>query len=194
VNTITYDQIKEKRLIVPLTELIEWEKNYKFITTEDFEQLKRDVENEDFRPLIVTPVDDGKLMIIGGNQRFKAKIASSSAEKEAWVSVVDFRFENDKWIPYTNGVREKHLQFNTKEDGYLHYALKDNEERGQKDELKLQELAYESTLNLEEYKVNTETVNLKALVEQVSPQEKDKKEEPNDIEVTCPNCGTTFIA
>ena len=194
-DVISYDQLKDKRVMVPVTDLYAWEDNPKAITEEDFEQLRKDVHKRQFKPLIVTPDDSGRAMVLGGNQRLKAMQAEGITQ--VWISVVEFKLEGDKYISLVNGERDQ--EFVSKTDGMLHYALKDNEQRGFYQELELQELASTSELELSEYKVTSpQEIKLSTMVEEVSPPE---EEEPDHREkktliknVVCPECSHIFEA
>jgi DNA modification methylase len=179
MSDITYQDLKEKRIVVPLSELVEWEDNPKQpISVEDYNQLKKDVKRKQFKPLIVMPREDGKAVVLGGNHRLKAM--REDAVPSAWVSVIDFKMEDGKYWPYVNGEREDEF-FYTKADAMLHYALKDNEHRTQYDEMQLQEIAYGSELDLTEYLVFMgEETRLDKLVSQVAPDV--TEDEPPEVD------------
>ena len=188
--TLTYADLKQKRLVLPITELVSWDNNPRYIEEEDFEQLKKDI-SEEFKPMLVTPREDGKAIVIGGNMRLKAKLANG--DTNAWVSVIDFKQEDQGWTAYVNGERGA-MVFKSKEDGMLHYAIKDNESRGNTDIMKMQELGSLSGLNLEEYKIATlKPITLQALVDEVSPTVEEPKDNvPTVDKIKCPRCGLEF--
>lgn len=211
MSDILYSDLVSNRTIVPLSDLVEWEDNPKYITDDDFEQLRKDIHRRQFKPLIVTPIENGKALVLGGNQRYRAMYAEDI--QRVWVSIVDFKQDGDGFIAYVNGEVDKDendipIRFKSKKDGMIHYALKDNEERGKHDESALQELVFESGLELSDYKVNMiKPVVLKELVERVTPtpsSENAKTTEPvndeddNDSKplmkrsMICPKCGEEF--
>lgn len=195
---LTYENLKENRTLWPIAELIEWDKNPRFITEENFEVLKKKAMTEQFKPILVMPNEDGTASVLGGNMRLKVMKTPEWQQKhhtdKAWVSVITFTSNGNIWTSFVNG--EKDLEFKSKEDGMLHYALSDNEEAGQYNEIKLQEVAFTSGLSLNDYLVDMgDPVKLSTLTEQVAPPEIEQPTEPieeKQREVTCPECGKTF--
>lgn len=184
-TTIYYEQLKDQRTLVGINELFEWKDNPRTITEKDFDLLRKDLKTQ-FKPLLVTPNEDGTLVVLGGNMRLKAMKMNGSTK--VWVSVVDFKNVDGIWLAYVNGELDK--EFKTKEDGMLHYALKDNESKGVYDELKLQEISYASGLDLEEYKMDA-FKDLNELVKESSPPEQEIKEKKVKTS-KCPACGEVY--
>jgi len=125
----------------PIDKLHEWDKNPRNITTEGFSRLKKQIQKlGQYKPLLITP--DGE--VIGGNMRLKAY--RDLGVKEAWVSVVNPKDENEK----------------------LEYALSDNDRAGYYDDDLLANLTAEMPdFNWADYSVDLkEPTNLGDLLDQ----------------------------
>lgn len=145
-------ELKEKRLVVPITELRAWDKNPRAIEKADYERLKKRVKGPQFKPLLV--MADG--VVLGGNMRLRAM--TEVGKKEVWVSIIEFVKQGEnRYVPYINGEIDLNNTFESLEDGMVHYAITDNEEFGKYMELQLQEQLQPLKLDLAQYKLNLST-------------------------------------
>ncbi len=117
---------------LPIGQLIEWDKNPRSISPQNFEQLKVKLYNKkQFKPLLVTPTDNDQYIVLAGNMRLKAYRELSVPT--LWVKVLTFQQqENGEWIVFTDGEEEKE-RFATKEDAMMDWSLSENERAGQYD-------------------------------------------------------------
>ena len=169
---VTREQLRTKRLIVPLSELTPWDKNPRKISKEKFERLKEDLQSGQFKPLLVT--NEG--LVVGGNMSYRAML--DLGYKDAWASIIEFADELGKTVVYINGERSS-KDFKSKEDAVLHFALVDNQQYGEYDTLELAELALASGIDLEKYHIPTgQLISLKDIVEEVSPSNEVIEDEP----------------
>lgn len=212
------DRLQEARVTMDIDKLKEWSDNPKVISEEDFEQVKKDVAAEPFKPLIVLIDTDesgnslGTGTVLGGNMRLRAM--KEIGIKTVWVTTVTLIEEGDEYISFVNGKRDVY-RFSYKTDGMLHYALKDNEMRGEYDSTKLIPLLELTELPKEEYQA-MDTTELTPVdfapseptvrsrggdIDEDSEEDIDeehKKEQDRNAMTTsittiiCPNCGHTF--
>lgn len=162
------EQKKEFRNIVDLTS---WDKNPRFLTKSDFERLKNQIKRLGvYKPLIITK--DG--VVLGGNARLQAY--KDLGFKEVWVSVVDADTEGKK----------------------IEYALSDNESVSSYEEEDLAELLMntDAEFELEDYKINLESISLDKLLKKFGPGEEltsdGSKKDKSKKMITCPQCGYEF--
>lgn len=116
----------------PTDRLIEWDKNPRSISPENFEQLKVKLFNKkQFKPLLVTPNDDNKFIVLAGNMRLKAY--RDLGVKDLWVSILTFEeVENGEWKVILDGEEQKE-RFKTKDDAMMDWSISENERAGQYD-------------------------------------------------------------
>lgn len=137
-----------------LSDLKGWDKNPRAIRKQDFERLKKQIQElGQYKPLIVTP--DGE--VLGGNMRLEAYKALGI--DDVWVSVVTPKTEAEK----------------------VKYALSDNDRAGYYVEEELAELVsqYELDLNLDDFRIDLGNgLSLRELLAQYSPDEVIEDEPP----------------
>lgn len=152
----------------PIDKLRNWEKNPRAINKEDYERLKRQIEDlGQYKPLIITP--DGE--VLGGNMRLRAY--QDLGIKDIWVSVVKPKDEAEK----------------------LKYALSDNDRAGYYVEQELAELleANKVNINLEDYKVDVgRSIDLKELLENYMTVDEKEVDENIETDNKCPRCGYEY--
>lgn len=131
------------RLIWSITKLRNWDKNPRGIKKEDFERLKKQIQDlGQYKPLLITP--DGT--VIGGNMRYKAYLDLGITD--IWVSVVEPKDEAE----------------------LIKYALSDNDRMGYYEDQQLAELVTHIDINLDDYKVDLgKPISLKELLQQFGP-------------------------
>ncbi len=137
--------IKDGQLKTKITNLRNWDKNPRAIKKEDFERLKKQIQElGQYKPILVT--SDGE--VLGGNMRLKAYQALGISR--IWISVVDPKTEAEK----------------------LKYALSDNDRAGYYVDQDLAELIqeYGVEINLEDYKVDLgQALSLADVLNQFAP-------------------------
>jgi len=133
---------------VPISEVEVWEENPRNIKTEDFERLKKQIEELGvYKPLICYQ-ENGRYITLGGNMRLRALKDLSMNEVD--ISIVKADTEAEK----------------------IKYALSDNDRVGQYDEQALAELVYPylEEINLEDYRIDVgEPISLKDVIEDYAP-------------------------
>lgn len=121
-------------LTLPTAQLIENPTNRRRISRENFQLLCEKLEKKrQYKPLLVMPNADenNTYTVLAGNHRLKAY--NYLGVKEVWVSVLEFKLEDDNLIHvYRDGIEEAE-RFQTKEDAMLDWALTDNEEFAEND-------------------------------------------------------------
>lgn len=156
----------------PIEKLRVWDKNPRAIKKEDFDRLKRQIQElGQYKPLIIT--SDGE--VLGGNMRLRAY--QELGIKECWVSIVEPKDEAEK----------------------IKFALSDNDRAGYYVEQQLAELiaGIKDKINLEDYKVDLNVpFNLQQVLDHFSPSDFDEAERLDRLtekdKVTCPKCGHEF--
>jgi len=137
----------------PLDKLKLWKDNPRIVSKENFERLKRQIQElGEYKPLIITP--DGT--VLGGNMRLRAY--RELGYKEAWVSVVEAKTEKEK----------------------LKYALSDNDQVGeyQRDDL-ANLIGNLPDISLGDYSVN---LGKSTPISDLLPQEIEEDEAPEVAE------------
>jgi len=130
-----------------------WKDNPRIVSKENFERLKRQIQElGEYKPLIITP--DGT--VLGGNMRLRAY--RELGYKEAWVSVVEAKTEKEK----------------------LKYALSDNDQVGeyQRDDL-ANLIGNLPDISLGDYSVN---LGKSTPISDLLPQEIEEDEAPEVAE------------
>lgn len=161
-----------KRLTVPTSRIIPWDKNPRIVKKSNHERLKRQIiELGLYRPLLCAQKSDhSKYITIGGNQRLS--ILRELGQKEIEISLISSRKESD-WIKY---------------------ALSDNDFVGETDEQALAELVYPhiKEINLRTYHVAViEPVPLENVLEEFGPELDESREDsvppldPADVGIKC---------
>lgn len=138
-----------------LSELKEWDKNPRSIKKNDFERLKKQIQElGQYKPLLIT--QDGT--VLGGNMRLKAY--REPQMEDIWVSIVDAPTE------------EKRLQ----------YALSDNDRAGFYDEDLLANLLPQyPDFHWEDFAVDLrEPQTLQDLIDKLTPTEEDEVPEVSE--------------
>lgn len=153
-TSISREQLRKNRTVIPLTELHLWEQNPREVM--DMERVKQDMKGVQTVPLLV--MADGT--ILGGNSRFQGMVAVG--KRDVWVSVVEFDREGDRYSAYINGERDLKT-FKSVEDGMKHYALKNNQEYARYLQMEVIELAQGTELNLDDYMLRPESGELLSL-------------------------------
>jgi len=160
-----------EKLLWPIEKLKNWDKNPRTINKDDFDRLKRQINQlGQYKPLIVTT--DG--VVLGGNMRLRAY--KDLGISEVWVSVVDAPTEKE-WVEY---------------------ALSDNDRAGEYDQQKLAELVLAvPSLRLNDYHVDlSKSTPLADLADRFQPSSENPPslDRLNEKQVTCPECGHEFTA
>jgi len=189
---LTREQLRNKRTIVPVSELHLWEENPREIKAKDYERLKEELQQgRQFKPLMV--MQDGT--VLGGNMRLRAM--KELGVKNAWVTVIEISDEENKHVAYVNGERNPRT-FTTKRGAMLHFALRDNEQFGYNLEQELAELTHESGLELEDYTIpdfSSRSISLKDMMDNFMVEEEIEVEDNDPTtkgEVICPRCKFKF--
>lgn len=175
--------VKDNKLMARIDFLKPWNDNPRYITEDNFEKLKRTLQNKQFKPLLI--LDDGT--VLGGNMRLRAY--KDLGVKELWVTIITIRQDGELISSYINGQFDQ--RFQSREDALLHYSTIDNSEYGNYDKQKVAELFSYSELPLDEYLVSTQDLmNMEDILSEFSPPEENKEnEEKKTKEIECPNCG-----
>lgn len=158
-TSISREDLKKNRTLVPLGELHLWEQNPREVI--DLKRVAEDMQGVQTIPLLV--MSDGT--ILGGNSRYQGMEAAS--KKQVWVSVIEFQKEGDKVAAYINGERDRKV-FETVKDGMTHYALKNNQEYARYLQSELLEITKDTALNLDDYTFRPEDVELLSLKDLVA--------------------------
>lgn len=134
---------------VPIADILPWDKNPRGITKKEFARLKKQIrELGQYKPLIVTPIPDGRFITLGGNMRLAAY--HEMGIDLVWVSIVH--------AP-TDDIR-------------LKYALSDNDRAGYYDKERLAEITYPiaGSIDLEAFHIDVgETVPLGQVIQEFGP-------------------------
>ena len=152
-----------------------WDKNPRGIKKDDFERLKRQIQElGQYKPLLITP--DGT--VIGGNMRYKAYL--DLGIKDIWVSIVEPKDEAE----------------------LIKYALSDNDRMGYYEDQALAELLQDIDINLDDYKIDVGTpITLNELIQRFGGDDidfsgikstEDREKQFKEHSVTCPNCNKLF--
>lgn len=158
---------KDKKIIVKVDELKNWDKNPRDITPEGLDKLKRQIKKLGvYKPIVVNQDN----IVLGGNMRLRA--IKSLGIKEVWVSRVITRNEQEM----------------------LEYALSDNDRAGNYDEKAVASLVLSMPkLNLEDFSLDLgKPVDLKILIENLRlsrEDDREKDENPIDGDLDTYNAG-----
>jgi len=133
---------------VPISDVEVWEKNPRNIKTEDFERLKKQIEELGvYKPLICYQ-ENGRYVTLGGNMRLRA--LKELKHRDIDISIVKAKTEAMK----------------------IKYALSDNDRVGIYMEQELAELVYPylEEINLEDFKIDIgEPIDLINIIESFGP-------------------------
>ena len=176
--------VRDNQIRALVSYLKPWDKNPRAIKEENYEQLKHDLQRQQFKPLLI--LDDGT--VLGGNMRIRAY--KELGISDVWVSVVSLKEDNELITSYVNGNKDE--SFQSKGDAMLHYSTIDNSPYGYNDKEKMAELFELSTLPVENYFASfDEAKSINDILEEFGPsEEEEESKEPNKI--TCPDCGYTW--
>jgi DNA modification methylase len=148
-------------LKVPISEVEVWKDNPRNIKTEDFERLKRQIQELGVYKPLVCIQENGKYITLGGNMRLRALQVLNF--KEVDISIVEAKTEAMK----------------------IKYALSDNDRAGEYDEQKLAELVYPhlDEIRLEDFKIDVgEPITLKDVIEEFGPSLDGREDEIPEID------------
>jgi len=148
-------------LKVPISDIEVWKDNPRNIKTEDFERLKRQIQELGVYKPLVCIQENGKYITLGGNMRLRALRELNHSEVD--VSIVEAKTEAMK----------------------IKYALSDNDRAGEYDEQKLAELVYPhlDEIRLEDFKIDMgEPISLKDVIEDYGPNMDGSEDEIPEID------------
>lgn len=132
-----------------------WDRNPRFITQEDYQDLKADIVRKGFYQSLLIDQDN---VVIGGNMRLR--VLRELGIEEVWVSQVICEDEAER----------------------LDYAIEDNRRFGQNDEDKLAEIALPYADSLKGMKIDLgKSIPLAELLDRYRPS---KEEEKPEVEFT----------
>ena len=174
--------IDQKKTFIPLSQLVNQDKNPRILDDDDKARLKNQLKKLDqFKPLLVIE-ENGFYVALGGNMRLVAmrELVDEGHKRfaEAWVSIVEAKDDKTK----------------------LEYALSDNDRAGRYDETKLAELVVGAGGHeeLEDYRIDAGyATSLDAIDqryeinEQISNSTEKEIDEQTGLK-ECPKCGYEF--
>ncbi|MEM3453408.1 MAG: ParB/RepB/Spo0J family partition protein [Candidatus Hadarchaeum sp.] len=160
-----------KIIRVPISKCEPWQKNPRGITKEDFERLKKQIQELGVYKPLVACKENGKYIILGGNMRIRA--LKELGHKEVEISLVEAPSKVEK----------------------IKYSLSDNDRAGYYEEELLAELVYPhiNEINFDDYKVDIgSSININDLVDKFGPELKVNETEIDEnikTQYVCPRCG-----